>query len=338
MPRRASSPAPASTPRRLTGALAGLALVGALLAGCGSAGDTEDAAPAPVDLVEVRVGVLPIVDVAPLFLGRAKGFFANRGIDLKTELAQAGPQIVPGVVSGKYHIGFSNMTSLMINQATNKPIQVVASGVASTGRAGLDFGAIVVPVDSPIRTAADLSGKTILVNAVGSIGDTTIRESVRKGGGDPKSLTFVATPLPKMQAEMEAGRGDAAWVVEPWLALTKGAGGRAVAWNFVDMAQGLTVAAYFTSTKVAKEDPALVQRFVEAINESMRFANDHPDQIREILQSYMSIEQVLTAAMTLPFWPDEINREGAEKLARLGVQDGLFKGAKPDLAKLLPAA
>jgi NitT/TauT family transport system substrate-binding protein len=338
MPRRASSLAPATTQRRLTAAIAGLALAGALLTGCGSAGEGEQPAPAPVDLDEVRVGVLPIVDVAPLFLGQAKGFFAKRGIDLKTELAQAGPQIVPGVLSGKYHIGFANMTSLMLNQANNRPLQVVASGSASTGEPGLDFGAIVVPVDSPIKTAKDLSGKTVLVNAVGSIGDTTIRESVRKGGGDPKSLTFVAAPLPEMQAAMEAGKGDAAWVVEPWLALTKGTGGRVVAWNFVDMAEDLTVAAYFTSTKVAKEDAELVRRFVEAMNESMRFANAHPDQIRKIMQSYMRIEEVLTAAMTLPFWPDEVNREGAEKLARLGVEDGLFKGAKPDLAKLLPPA
>jgi NitT/TauT family transport system substrate-binding protein len=338
MPRPASSFASPSIPRRLTGAFAGLALVGALLAGCGSAGDGEEAAPAPVDLVEVKVGLLPIVDVAPLFLGREKGFFAKRGMDLKTELAQAGPQIVPGVVSGKYHIGFANMTSLMLTHANKTPIQVVASGVASTGQAGLDYGAVVVPVDSPIRTAADLTGKTILVNAVGSIGDTTVRESVRKAGGDPKNLKFVAAPLPRMQADLEAGKGDAAWVVEPFLALTKGAGGRVVAWNYVDVAKGLTVAAYFTNTKLMRDNPDLVQRFVDAINESMRFANAHPDQIRRVMPTYMKIEEVLTAAMTLPFWPDEINREGAEKLARLGVQDGLFKGAKPDLAKLLPAA
>jgi NitT/TauT family transport system substrate-binding protein len=333
-------PRPGS-PRRLGVALAALAL--ALVpaaAGCGSGGEDEPNQPVanPVDLTPVKVGVLPIVDVAPLFLGKEKGFFARRGIDLKTTIADAGPVIVPGVVKGTYQFGFANMTSLMINQTKNVPIRVVASGVASTGEKGLDFGGIVVPVNSKIRTAADLNGKTIAVNAVGSIGDTTVRESVRVAGGDPKSLKFVAKPLPQMQAFMEQGGADAAWTVEPWLSLTKGTGGRVVAWNYVDLAPKLTVAGYFTNTKLAQENPDLVKRFVEGMQESMRFADAHPDQIRDILQTYMTIDRVLTQAMTLPLWPAEINRASVERLAQRGVEDGLFGDKKPDLDKLLPAA
>jgi len=328
--------------RRLSTALAaltGLAMLVPTAAGCGSDDDqptTQKAVPA--ELTTVTVGILPIVDVAPLFLGVEKGFFAARGLNLKTQFAQAGPQIVPGVKDRKFDFGFSNMTSLLMNQTKGVPIQVVASGVASTGQKGLDFGAVVVPVDSKIKTPADLAGKTILVNAVNSIGDTTVRESIRRGGGDPKSPVFKAWPLPEMQAALERGEGDAAWVVEPWLSLTKGTGGRAVAWNYVDLAKELTVAAYFTSNALASEKPDVVRRFVEGMIESMRFANDHPDQVREIMQSYMKIEEVLTAAMTLPLWPDKINRESVERLAELGTQDGLFGSAKPDVDKLIPAA
>ena len=50
----------------------------------------------------VKVGVLPIVDVAPLFLGKEKGFFTKRGIDLKTTIAPAGPAIVPGPLSSPH--------------------------------------------------------------------------------------------------------------------------------------------------------------------------------------------------------------------------------------------
>jgi NitT/TauT family transport system substrate-binding protein len=332
MPRRGS-------PRRLGAALAALAL--ALVpaaAGCGSGEDEATGPVAPAaDLTPVTVGVLPIVDVAPLFIGRDKGFFAKRGLDLKTAFAEAGPAIVPNVVKGTYHFGFANMTSLMINQTKNVPIQVVASGVASTGEKGMDFGGVVVPVNSPIKTAADLAGKRIAVNAVGSIGDTTVRESVRAAGGDPKSLTFIAKPLPQMQAFMEEGKADAAWTVEPWLSLTRGTGGRVVAWNYVDIAPKLTVAAYFTNTKLAQENPDLVKRFVEGMQESMRFADAHPDQVRDILQTYMTIDRVLTQAMTLPLWPADINRPSVERLAQRGVEDGLFGDKKPDLNKLLPA-
>jgi NitT/TauT family transport system substrate-binding protein len=333
MPRRGS-------PRRLGAALAALALAFVtVIAGCGS-GDEEPDRPtaAPADLTPVTVGIIPIVDVAPLFLGKEKGFFAKRGIDLKTAQAQGGPFIVDGVVGNKYNFGFANMTSLMITQTKKVPIQVVASGVASTGQTGLDFGGVVVAANSPIKSAIDLDGKTIAANAVRTIGETTVRESVRAAGGDPKSLKFVQMPLPEMQAALAAKTVDAAWVVEPFLALTKGAGGRVVAWNYVDLAKELTVAAYFTNDKLAQENPDLVRRFVEGMQESMRFADAHPDQVRDILQTYMTIDRVLTQAMTLPLWPAEINRESVERLAQRGIEDGLFGDAKPDLDKLLPAA
>src|SRR5688572_31963295 len=35
-----------------------------------------------------------------------------------------------------------------------------------------------------------------------------------------KKMTFIAQPLPQMQAFMESGKADAAWTVEPWLSLT----------------------------------------------------------------------------------------------------------------------
>jgi NitT/TauT family transport system substrate-binding protein len=328
--------------RLLAGALVGLVLAAA---GCGPGGGPDgegstDARrePEPVALRPVTVGVIPIVDVAPLFLGIDKGFFRDRGLDVKTVQAQGGPFIVKGVVGGEYNFGFANTTSLMINHTKKVPVRVVSSGVASTGRRGLDFGAVVVPARSAVRSAADLTGRRIAVNSVGTIGDTTVRESVRQAGGDPRRLTFVQMPLPEMQAAMDAGRVDAAWVSEPWLALTKGAGGRPVAWNYVDLAKGLTVAAYFTSEDFASAQPDLVRRFVDGMKESMRFADAHPDQVRQALQTHLKMERVLTEAMTLPLWPAEINRRSVERLAELGKRDGLFGEAEPDLDKLLPAA
>jgi NitT/TauT family transport system substrate-binding protein len=315
-----------------------MALAGVLLAttACGAADDGQQVVAGPGEITEVTVGVIPIVDVAPIYLGKEKGFFRERGIDLKMTTATGGAAIVPGVVSGQFDFGFSNLTSLMIAQTKNVPIQAVASGVASTGEKDLDFSAVVVKANSPIRSAADLAGKKIAINSLKNIGDTSVRESVRKAGGDPDDIEFVQLPLPQMQGKLEAGDVDAMWVVEPFLAAARGAGHRVVAWNFVDIAKELTVAAYFTSTKLAQQDPDLVSRFTEAITESLRFSNGQPGQVRAVLASYMKIEQVLLDSMTLPNWPSKINRESVEELARLGKSDGLFGDADPDLDKLLP--
>ena len=310
----------------------GIALA-ALAATAGACGSSTDEAQS-VD--KIKVGVIPIVDVAPIYLGQQKGFFGSRGMELTMESGQGGAAIVPGVVSGQFQFGFSNFTSLLVAQTKNVPIKAVVCGVASTGKAGADFGGVTVKADSPIKSAADLAGKKISVNTLKNIGDTTIRESVRKAGADPKGIAFVEMPLPNMAAALAGGQVDAAWVVEPYLSQIKAAGGRVVAWNFVDPAPDLTVAAYFASTKLIADKPDLVKRFTEAMDESLRYADAHPDEVRAILGTYTKIDQQTRAAITLPKWPTEINRPSVETLARLGRQDGIFGGATPDLTKLLP--
>src|SRR5690606_41643161 len=66
-----------------------------------------------------------------------------------------------------------------------------------------------------------------------------------------------------------------------------------------------------------------LRKFTEAINESLAYANAHPDEVRDVLKTYTDIDQVILDAMTLPLWPVGINRESVETLARLGQADGI---------------
>ncbi|MDP9796689.1 NitT/TauT family transport system substrate-binding protein [Catenuloplanes nepalensis] len=285
---------------------------------------------------KVTVGVIPIVDVAPIYLGKEKGFFSSRGIDLELVTAQGGAAIVPGVLSGDFQFGFSNITSLMIAQTKNVPVRIVANGAASTGVPGKDFGGVAVAKDSPITSAAGLAGRKVAVNTLKNIGDTTVRESVRKAGGDPAGIEFVEIGFPDMPAALESGQVDAAWVVEPQLSAVKAAGGTVIASNFTDTAPNLTIAAYFAGTKLIADEPELVKNFTEAINESLAYADAHPDEVRAVLSSYTKISEEVRTALILPKWPTEVNRASLATLAALGTTDGIFGDAAPDLGKLLP--
>jgi ABC-type nitrate/sulfonate/bicarbonate transport system substrate-binding protein len=117
---------------------------------------------------QVRVGVIPILDVAPIYLGKQKGFFSSRGIELTMETGQGGAAIVPGVVSGQFQFGFSNVTSLLIAQSRGLPLKVVANGVASTSKDKADYSGVVTR-DDAIRTAADLAGGQVAVNTLKNI-------------------------------------------------------------------------------------------------------------------------------------------------------------------------
>jgi NitT/TauT family transport system substrate-binding protein len=312
--------------------LAVILAVALVAAGCSS---SEQPAPAPGQPDKVAVGVIPIVDVAPIYLGKQKGFFSQRNIDLTLSTSQGGAALVPAVMSGQLQIGFSNVTSLLLAASRELPIKVVSNGVASTGENGRDYSGIVVRPDSPVKTAASLAGRTVSVNTLKNIGETTIRASVRKAGGDDKSVRFAEMPFPDMPAALKAGRVDAIWVVEPFLSAAMGDGGRLIASNYVDTAPDLTVALYFTTRQFTESKADLVKRFTEAMAESLRYAEAHPDEVRQVLGTYTQIAPTVAAKLTLPKWPEEINRQSVQTLADLAVSDGLMQKA-PDIDALLP--
>ncbi|MCK2217288.1 ABC transporter substrate-binding protein [Actinomadura sp. ATCC 31491] len=309
-----------------------------LLAACGS-GQSASSAPGASDsgggLSPVKVSVIPIVDVAPIYLGEQQGFFAAEGLKLELVTAQGGAAIVPAVVSGQVDFGFSNFTSLIIATSKGLPIKVVAPGAASTGAQGKDFGAVVVKADSPIRTAADLAGKRVAVNTLNNINDTTVRASIRAAGGDAKNVAFTELAFPDMLAALEKGNVDAVQVVEPFLATAKKNGDRVVASNYVDTAPDLAIAGYFTSRQTATGKPDLVKRFTAAMQKSLEYAAGNPDAVRKALLSYTKIDAALTGSLTLPSYPARVDRASLETLSKLAVQDGLITSA-PDLSGLVP--
>ncbi|WP_203782628.1 ABC transporter substrate-binding protein [Paractinoplanes rishiriensis] len=290
----------------------------------GGSGSTTD---------KVKVGVIPIVDVAPIYLGKEQGFFAKRNIELTMEQAQGGAAIVPAVVSGQYQFGFSNVVSLMLAQSKNVPIKAVANGNNATGDPKKDFGMLVVK-DPAIKTAKDLEGKTVATNTLKNIVDTSVKQIVRQAGGDPAKVKFVEVPFPDMAAALDANRVQAMFVVEPFLASALAKGWTTIG-AFADVDPGLCISAYFTSTQLIQTKGDLVTRFTEAMKESLAYADANPDRVRQAVTTYTTIKTDAAAKMTLPKFSADVNTASVEKLNGLIVTEGLLT-APADLSKLLP--
>jgi len=311
-----------------------LTISAALLAGaCGS--DEPAGSTAADGTTKVKIGVIPIVDVAPVYLGLKQGFFAAEGLEVTLETAQGGAAIVPGVVSGQYQFGFSNTTSLLLATSKGLPLKAVASGVASTGEPGKDFGGVIVPAGSAIKTAADLAGKRIAVNTLKNINTTTVDKVVRDAGGDPSTIRYVELAFPDIAAALAKGDVDAGQVVEPFLTIATGQGNRQVVSNYAGTDPDLTVAMYFTSKQYLAQNPKVVSGFTAAMTKSMEYAGAHPDEARATLATYTKIDPAVQQSLVLPRWPATVDRDSVQLLADLAVQDKLIT-QQPDLGALLP--
>ena len=284
---------------------------------------------------KISVAVIPIADCAPIYLGKAKGFFAKQNLDVELSTQGGGAAIIPGVLSGQLQFGFSNVPSLLIAQTKGLQFVGIAPGASSSGIRGHDFSAIIAPGDSPINSAKDLVGKTVAVNNLNNIGDTSVRAGVRAAGGDPKQVKFIEVPFPDMPAAIANHRIDAGWVVEPFLTIALSRGAKVVDWNLVDVAPKMMIAVYFTTAKYAKDNPDMVKRFKAAITESLAYADAHEDEVRQIIPTYTRITPDIAAKITLPKWPTEMNCQSSQVLADDAFEDGLIT-KKADIAALLP--
>lgn len=300
------------------------------LAGCGSEPPPSNSGQ-PDD---VTVGLISILDVAPIYLGKEKGFFEERNINLTLKPAEAGTETIPAVLSGDLTFGYSNIVTLLLAQEQALPVQVVNNGTNSTGVDGKDFGALMVQGNSPVKSVADLAGKKVAVNVLQNVVELAVRASAAKANIDPNSIEYVKLGFPEMAAALANGQVDAAFVVEPFQQVVLSQGGRAIASSLVDAAPNLSVAMYFTSKQLIAEDPDLVKRFTEAMNESLGYADGHPDEVRETLPTYTKIGREVIPNLILPKWPAEVNRESVETIAELARKENILT-SEPNLDDLL---
>ena len=286
-------------------------------------------------LEKITVGVIPIVDTAPIWLGESKGFFAEEGLDLEIETATGGSAIVPGIQSGSYDFAFSNLISVMVANDKGLDMKFVANGISTTGDVKSDVGSVLVKNGSKISSPKDLAGKKVSVNNLSNIGDTTIKSIVEEDGGDPASIEFVEVPFPDAPAALENGIVDAAWILEPFQSSALDAGAKMLSANFAEFDPELDVAGYFTSAQYAQENPEVTEKFTKAMDKSLQYAQENPGEVREVVGTYTKINEEVRADMVLPRFRPDFNREAVQELGDAALSYGTL--SKPvDLEKLLP--
>jgi NitT/TauT family transport system substrate-binding protein len=322
-------------PRRRRSALALLvALVAAALtvAACGGDDDSGGGggSGASNEPAKLTVGVIPIADVAPLYLGIKKGFFKEQNLTITPKLAEGGAAITPAVLSGDFQIGFSNNVSLLIAASKGLPVQVISQGVLGGKDESEAWAELLVPKTGSVKDVKDLEGKTIAVNTLKNICEVTIKASLEKQGVDVNTLKWLEVPFPDMNAALDAKRVDGACVVEPFVSQGEAGKARGIDPFYVNTAPDLSVATYFTSKQYAEQNPEVVDRFVKAINTSLDYAQSHPDETRAVLTEYTQIPEAAAKTIKLPIWRSDLQTDTIELLSELSEKYGLIE-KQPDL-------
>ena len=93
----------------------------------------------------------------------------------------------------------------------------VISDEIQDGVAGHGTNEFMVLKDGPVKTVADLKGKVLATNAMGSAVDIAMRAMLRKSGLEAnKDYTIVEAPFPAMRAMLAEKKADLISAVPPF--------------------------------------------------------------------------------------------------------------------------
>ena len=297
-------------------------------AGTASSAETQAAAPA-----KLTVGVIPIAPVAPLYVGIEQGFFEEENLEIEPQFEEGGVNVVTAVIAGDFDAGFSNTLSLMTAASKGLPLKMITHGVSGEKTKEDAWGALIVKKGGDIKSPQDLVGKTVSVNTLHNVPHMVVMRSLEKAGVDPKSVKYLEVPFPDAVAAVEAGRVDAAWVVEPFVTIGRDTT-EVLTTPYIDTAPDLTVSTYFTSDKLIKEHPEQVAGFIRAMNKSLDYAAANPEAVREIVGEYTEIKPQAAEAMALPVWHQDLNRPTMDLTVELSTKYG-FLDRDVDLDELI---
>jgi NitT/TauT family transport system substrate-binding protein len=313
------------------GRLLVVATVAGVIAGLTVFGGSAASAPQrAAQTTEITVNTLPISNGLPLDLGIRKGFFQKQGISIRKVTLQSGNDIVLALANRNGEIGYVGYVPAMIARTQGIPVTVVAASDVEGTTTTDNWQNILVRGNSTIQTVADLRGKTIAVNALKGVGEVMIKAALRKRGVNPDSINLLAMPFPTMRAALRNGQVDAIWTPEPFHTQALNLDGARVL-----MAPGPVLGRFWPiGCYVARQDwananPALARKFRAAINESLSYAQAHPEEIRPLLPAG-------TQNVRLPIWSPLIDRNQLLQLARYSKDFGVIN-TLPNLTQLVPS-
>jgi NitT/TauT family transport system substrate-binding protein len=314
---------------KLTVVTLATAVIAAAVAACSSAQNVP--LKTKESTAKLTVGVVPVADIAPLYLGISHGFFSAQRLSIVPRQVQQGSLIINQVIAGGLDIGFSNNVSLIAAAAHGIPLRIVAAG--NQAGPGL-YSAIFVKASSPVRTAQDLAGKHIAVNAVANVGPLVINDALEKSGVDVHQVSYVAVPFPNMANALVKGQVDAVWAVEPFSgAISAQPGVRRVLEPYTLLPKNFPVASYFVSARYLSAHRDVADRFTRAMDQSLRYAQSHPAQVRQILPTFLKVSPAVAARVVLPEWGTNLQSAQLATTAQLARRYG-YISAVPDISQL----
>lgn len=199
-----------------------------LLAACTQAGEAilpvtaEEILPTdtdqPSELTVLKMGYLPIISFAPVFIAIEKGYFAEQGLEIQLESFRSGAETVAPLCLGQLDIGGSEVGTTLFN-AVNQGMNVRAADALGSMREGNAYLVLVVRTElyesGEVTTVADLAGRKVAINNIRGVMEYMLAKTLEHGDLTIADVEPVQLAYPDMVQALANGAIDAAIISYP---------------------------------------------------------------------------------------------------------------------------
>jgi len=255
--------------------------------------------------VPLRLATAPLDVSAQPYYALKNGFFKNAGLtNVTLQTIGTGAAMAVAVAGGAVDIAVNNIVG--IAQAYQRSVPFTMIAAAGLYSSSAPTSVLMVKKDSPLRTAADLNGKTLGASGLRGVAQFAPMAWVDQHGGQSSTLKFVELTSPEMLAAIPAGRVDGGLIIEPYIAEAKKTM-RVFADCFDAIAPTFIISAHFCNLEWARAHADVVRRYATAMQAAAVWANAHHDQSAEILIDIAHLEPDVVKTMTRSVYGDKLD-------------------------------
>jgi len=171
---------------------------------------------------KIRVGLVPLISSGPVFIAETRKFFDKVNLDAELKYFADGALAMPALVAGELDLTATTLNAGLFNAVSKgTPIKLILDrGSEKPGHGSMTIVASNAMYEQGYRKATDgakLKGKTIAIQAPGSIDQFLLGSAAEKAGLNPKTDLNWSSGMayPDMIKLMGAGRADAANIPVP---------------------------------------------------------------------------------------------------------------------------
>lgn len=269
----------------------------------------------------VRVGTIPVDVSAVVTYAQELGYFKAAGLDVQIEVMQSGPVIAPAVIGGTLDAGAMNSGSLAGARERGLPLRYFAPAAIASPSSTSDV--IMVRSDSPIKTGADMNGKTVAIVAMKTVQHAAVLLWVDKHGGDSKTLKFIEVPFPEMIGTLDAGRVDIAIPSEPFTSQGR-ATNRTIGGAYEALPGPILLFGFAATDAWLKANPDTAAKFADAISKAGAWANGHAKESATMLTAFAKLDPKVASTMARARYATTIDPKMVQPSVDLMVRYGML--------------